>query len=129
MDDIRIGLVGLGRVCADVHFPGLSRIPGVEIAAICDSDPAVLARRQDDWQAGQAHGNLDELLRVSRPDAVVISTPNRLHGDQALKSIAAGCHVLCEKPLGLDLAQTQAIHQAARDSGVRHMTAFTYRFG
>lgn len=128
MDDIRIGLVGLGRVCAEVHFPGLSRIPGVEIAAICDSDVALLARRQDEWQAGQAHDSLDEMLRTSRLDAVVISTPNRLHGDQVLKSIAAGCHVLCEKPLGLDLAQTRAIHQAARDAEVRHMTAFTYRF-
>ena len=128
MDDLRIGLVGLGRVCADVHFPGLFRIPGVVIAAVCDADQEVLARRQEEWGVEGAHDSLDDMLRLSELDAVVISTPNNLHGEQIQKSLSAGCHVLCEKPLGLDLAQTRAMLQSARSSGLRHMTAFTYRF-
>jgi len=128
MDSIRIGLVGLGRVCADVHYPGLLRIPGVAIAAVCDADPKVLERRREEWGVEGACDSLDDMLRLCAPDAVVISTPNNLHGEQILKSLAAGCHVLCEKPLGLDLAQTEAMLRAAGDSGVRHMTAFTYRF-
>ena len=43
---LRIGLVGLGGVCAQVHYPGFSRIPGVEIAALCDPDEHLLGRRQ-----------------------------------------------------------------------------------
>jgi predicted dehydrogenase len=63
-----------------------------------------------------------------RVDAVVIATPNCTHRPIALAAIRHGKHVMCEKPLGLNAAEVRTMYQAARDAGVVHMTAFTYRF-
>jgi predicted dehydrogenase len=59
---------------------------------------------------------------------VIVATPNFLHVPITLAAVAAGKHVLCEKPLALDLAGATQMYRAAERAGVRHMTAFTYRF-
>lgn len=127
-DQLRVGLIGVGGVCAAVHYPGLSRIPGVEIAGICEVDAELLARRQREWGIAAGFGDVRTFLREVRPDAVVIATPNVEHKPLILSALDAGCHVMCEKPLGLNFAETVDIYQAAKASGRRHMTAFTYRF-
>ncbi|MDA0337068.1 MAG: Gfo/Idh/MocA family oxidoreductase [bacterium] len=124
---LRVGLIGVGGVCRAVHYPGFSRIPGVDIAALCDPDAALLAQRREEWGVAATASDVDEFLRHDL-DAVVIATPNHLHRRLIEKVLAAGCHVLCEKPLGMDLAETIAIYRLASASGRRHMTAFTYRF-
>ena len=127
-DSLRVGLVGVGGVCEAVHYPGLSRIPGVEVAGICDADSGLLDLRRKEWGIEAAYGEIDSFLAEVRPDAVAIATPNVYHRDLIFKVLDAGCHVLCEKPLGMDYAETRQIYERARDSGKRHMTAFTYRF-
>jgi predicted dehydrogenase len=125
---LRVGLVGLGSVCGAVHHPGLAGIPGVELAGICDTDPQRLAQRASDWKIHAAYGRIDDLLCRQELDAVVVATPNATHSSLVKAVLAAGCHVLCEKPLGLDHAQAASMLAAATASGRRHMTAFTYRF-
>ena len=61
-------------------------------------------------------------------DAVIIATPNFTHLPIAKAAAAHGKHVMCEKPLGLNAGQVREMYTAARDAGVVHMTAFTYRF-
>ena len=126
--NIRIGLIGLGTVCEFVHFPGFSRIPGVEIAGLCEVDEDLLARRQAQWGVAAGFTDVDRFLAAVKPDAVTVAVPNVYHRDIVLKAIAAGCHVLCEKPIGMTVAETVDMYESARDAGVRHMTAFTYRF-
>src|SRR5207247_8068246 len=70
----------------------------------------------------------EEVVRRDDVHAVIIATPNFLHPPIALAAIAAGKHVLCEKPLALNYAGAKAMADAAERAGVRHMTAFTYRF-
>ena len=126
---LRIGLVGAGGVCAQVHYPGFSRIPGVTVAALCDANSDLLQQRLATWTRVEAgYPNLRSALQSARLDAVAIATPNHLHQQMIAEALAGGCHVLCEKPLGMDHVQTREIYAAARDSGLRHMTAFTYRF-
>jgi len=60
--------------------------------------------------------------------AVVIATPNRVHREVALAAVRTGRHVLCEKPLSLSTPEALEMYEAAEKAGVRHMTAFTYRF-
>jgi predicted dehydrogenase len=70
----------------------------------------------------------EEVLKREDVHAVIIATPNFTHAPIALAAVAAGKHVLCEKPLALNQADARAMANAAEKAGVRHMTAFTYRF-
>jgi predicted dehydrogenase len=70
----------------------------------------------------------EEICADPDVDAVIIATPNLLHRPISLEAIRHGKHVLCEKPLGLNAGEVRQMYQAARDRGVVHMTAFTYRF-
>ena len=125
---VRIGLIGVGGICGYVHYPGLDRISGVEIAGLCDPNADLLARRQQEWEIDHCYQDSAAFLREVRPDAVVIATPNIEHKQLILEALAAGCHVICEKPLGMNYAETVEVYEAAKKAGVRHMTAFTYRF-
>ncbi|MEE3257798.1 MAG: Gfo/Idh/MocA family oxidoreductase [Candidatus Latescibacterota bacterium] len=127
-ETLRVGLVGVGGVCAAVHYPGYQLIEGVEIAGICEPGDALRQQRQADWGIAAAFGRLDELLSEVKPDAVSIATPNIYHQELIFAALDAGCHVICEKPLGMNFAQTQEIYARGKASGQRHMTAFTYRF-
>ena len=101
---------------------------GVEIAGICEPDAALRAQRVQAWGISQAYGDVGEFLAAVRPDAVVIATPNRYHKPLIFQALDAGCHVLSEKPLGMDYPETVEIYEKAQASGKVHMTAFTYRF-
>ena len=61
-------------------------------------------------------------------DAVIVATPNRFHRDLVVAAADSGRHVLCEKPLAMSVAEAEQMVGAAERAGVRHMTAFTYRF-
>jgi predicted dehydrogenase len=74
-----------------------------------------------------AHGSYEALLADPNVDAVYISTPHPQHEEWAIKAAAAGKHILCEKPLTLDLAAARRVVEAARAHGVLLMEAFMYR--
>ncbi len=128
MSAIGVAIIGCGGIAVQNHLPGLAQCPDTRVVALCDTDPAVLegARR---LAAGAAlFSDYREVLRRDAVTAVVVATPNVLHAPVVQAAIAAGKHVLCEKPLALDAAQAGAMYRAAEAKGVRHMTAFTYRF-
>jgi predicted dehydrogenase len=100
-DDVRIAVVGVGRMGA-VHARELSQgnVRRARLSAVCDTDPAALARFPDVPRFAQA----EALLSSGLADAVLIATPHYDHTPLAIAALAAGLHVLCEKPL--------AVHQA-----------------
>jgi predicted dehydrogenase len=119
---MKIGIIGAGGAARGIHIPALQLCREVEVAAVADANPAAAIEGlpfTTDYQ---------EVL--SRPDiaAVVNATPNHLHREVTLAAIAAGKHVICEKPLGLNLPETVEMLRAAEAAGVVHMTAFTYRY-
>jgi predicted dehydrogenase len=125
---VRVGFVGTGAVTAYHHLPGLRLDPRAELVAICDTDAEILSRRQSEWKVAQATTDPETLCGWENVDAVVIATPNDTHRPIAVAAAKAGKHVMCEKPLGLSAGDVRLMYEAARDSGVVHMTAFTYRF-
>ena len=128
MSSMRIGLIGVGGICGKVHYPGLKLIDGVEVAGLCDPNEELLSARSEEWEIKTAYTDSQRFLAEVKPEAVVIATPNVFHKELIFQAIAAGCHVLCEKPLGMNLAETVEIYEAAKKAGVRHMMAFTYRY-
>jgi predicted dehydrogenase len=125
---VRVAIVGAGAVSDYHHVPALKLDPRAELAAVCDSDPALLERRKADWGVAKATTDPFALCADREVDAVIIATPNFTHKPIAVAAARAGKHVMCEKPLGLNAHEVREMYLACRDARVVHMTAFTYRF-
>lgn len=128
MKKIGVAMVGCGGIALGNHLPGLALCPNAKVVALCDNDPAVLQRARQQIGVPVTSAKHEEIVTRDDVDAVVIATPNSVHACIALAAIAAGKHVLCEKPIAMNHADSLAMLRAAERAGVRHMTAFTYRF-
>jgi predicted dehydrogenase len=128
MSRVRFGIIGAGAVSDYHHVPGINIDPRAELVAVCDPNKELLEKRRHDWKISKLTTDYNEIANDPDVDAVIIATPNDTHRPIALACIAGGKHVMCEKPLGLNFAESAEMYRAARDKGVRHMTAFTYRF-
>ena len=125
---IRIAIIGAGAVADYHHVPGIRIDPRAELVAACDPNETLLAQRQKDWGPIRVTTKFEEIAADPSIDAVIICTPNFTHLPITLACLNAGKHVMCEKPLGLNFAEAHEMYRTARDKGLRHMTAFTYRF-
>ncbi len=125
---VRVAAIGVGAVTAYHHVPGLALDRRARLVAVCDSDAALVAKRQREWQVELSFTDALGCCESPDIDAVIIATPNFTHREIALAAARAGKHVMCEKPLGLSAAEVHEMAQAARTADVVHMTAFTYRF-
>jgi predicted dehydrogenase len=123
----RVGVIGTSWWAELTHLPGLRARGDVDLVALCGRNAARLAEVADrhgvpgrftDWRALLAAGGLDVL---------VVSTPNVLHHPQVMAALDAGLHVVCEKPLALDLAQARALAARADAAGRSTLTFFTHR--
>jgi len=128
MSIIGVGIIGTGRIALANHIPGFGFCPDTKVVALCDSDPAVLINASRQTGIKATHSDYRELIARTDVQAVVICTPNYLHAPIALAAIAAKKHVLCEKPIAMSFAESMQMLRAAQAAGVRHMTAFTYRW-
>jgi predicted dehydrogenase len=110
---LRAGIIGTGFI-APVHIEALRRL-GVQVTAICGSTRAAQATAAH-WGIPEVHGDYDyrALLRSPNIDVVHITSPNKVHVEQSLAALAAGKHVVCEKPLGMSPAETRRVVRAAR---------------
>lgn len=117
MTPVRYGIIGIGRIARKGHIPELQRIPEAEIAAIATRNPETRRELKETLAGIEAYEDYRDLLADERVEAVVIATPNWLHKEQAIAAFEAGKHVLCEKPLGIDLEECDAVLAAHKRSG------------
>ncbi|HZO83879.1 MAG TPA: Gfo/Idh/MocA family oxidoreductase [Verrucomicrobiae bacterium] len=128
MQQIGVGIVGCGGVTLQNHIPGLAMCADAKVVALCDTDAACLERAARETGVRTTTNKYEDVIARSDVQAVIIATPNITHAPIAQAAIAAGKHVLCEKPIAMNYADALAMYRAAEAKGVRHMTAFTYRF-
>ena len=119
-------VVGTGFGCR-IHVPAL-RAAGFEIAAIVGTNPGKTEKRAAQNQVPLWFTDLDEAIAATGAKLVTIATPPATHGALALKAIAHGCHVLCEKPFAYDAAEGQAMLDAAERAGIVHAVAHEFRW-
>lgn len=122
LSELRAGVVGTGFVGA-VHVQAL-RALGVEVVAVVGSSPV---RAASSGLAPVAE-SLDALLGDPSVDVVHLTTPNHLHHPQVKQVLAAGKHVVCEKPLAMTSAESAELLDLAQASGLVHCTNFNLRF-
>jgi predicted dehydrogenase len=123
---IRAAVVGTG-FGARVHVPAL-RAAGFEVAALVGRDLERTRRRADRLGIAVACTSLDEGARVAGIEAVTVATPPDAHEAVVLDAVRLGCHVLCEKPFGLDGAGAATMLRAAEQAGVVHLIGHEFRF-
>jgi predicted dehydrogenase len=125
---IRVALIGTGGISLANHVPGIALCSDARVVALCDVDREAVERASRATGVTRTSTDPVALAQEDGIDAVVIATPNHVHHPIALAAIRTGKHVLCEKPIALNVDQAREMYHAAEAAGVRHMTAFTYRF-
>ncbi|HAJ35932.1 MAG TPA: gfo/Idh/MocA family oxidoreductase [Chloroflexi bacterium] len=122
---LRWGLLSTANINKALLGP-LRQSPRSELMAVAsrDADRAVAYAAQH--AIPKAYGSYEELLADSEVDAIYLSLPNGLHAAWAIQAMQAGKHVLCEKPLVVNMAEFEAVAAAARVSGVTIFEAFMY---
>ncbi|MEJ7138284.1 Gfo/Idh/MocA family protein [Amphibiibacter pelophylacis] len=131
---LRVAVVGLG--IGRMHIEGWRQHPQVDVVAIADADAARLEQVGEQFGIAARYASLSELLAAQNSlhksaaplDAVSICTPNAFHRELTLQALAAGCHVLCEKPMAMSAAEAREMLDAAEKAQRRLMINFSYRF-
>ncbi|TMC45192.1 MAG: Gfo/Idh/MocA family oxidoreductase [Chloroflexi bacterium] len=126
VSDIGAAVVGTGFIGA-VHVEALRRL-GVQVHGVVGSSHARAAERAATLGLPPAYPSFEAMLADSRVDVVHITSPNRLHYPQASAALAAGKHVVCEKPLATTSAETAELVRLAEASGLVHAVNFNIRF-
>jgi predicted dehydrogenase len=112
---LRVGFVGLGRIF-DLNVRGYLGHPEAEVAAPCDADPAILARRAVEHPSAHATRDFQNILR-SDLDLIEILTPHPLHEAMTAAALASGSHVSVQKPMATTLPECDRMIEAAAASG------------
>jgi len=120
------GVIGTGGIAAD-FCEALKRSTRCRVVNVAGSSPDKARAFAGRFGLARWSGQMPQLLEDPAVEAVYVATPHPLHEPQALACIAAGKHVLCEKPLTLDAAGAERVIDAARRRGVFLMEAFMYR--
>ena len=123
---LRWGIIGTGKI-ADAFARGLGQTDTGDLVAVASRTEANAERFGETHGVGRRHGSYDALVDDPGVDAVYVSTPHPMHAEWAIRCAEAGKHVLCEKPMTLNEADTMAVVEAARRSDVFLMEAFMYR--
>jgi predicted dehydrogenase len=125
---LKVGVVGVNDRIRRSILNGIVESPATTLVAVCSRD-AVKALRTAAEHRCHATTSLEELCSIGDVDAVFIATPPEFHCEMSLAAIAAGKHVICEKPLALTAGETERMVSAAKAAKVRTAVNFTYRSG
>ena len=131
MSDFRVAVVGLGSAGATLHLPALQGIAGVSVVGAMELDAERRARAAAKFGV-PVFSDFQAMLTGASPDVVIVATPPDTHADYTLRSLAAGAHVVCEKPFVSSLQEADQIiaaaatakRQVALNHEFRHMPIF-----
>jgi len=123
---LRAGVIGTGFI-GPVHIEALRRL-GVRVTAMCGSEKAREVAEKWAIPLVFTGHDFESLVTCPEVDVVHITSPNRHHHAQALAALAAGKHVVCEKPLAMTTAETREIVDAGRASGKVFAVNYNVRF-
>ena len=115
-ESLNVGIVGYGFATKTFHAPLVAGVPGLKLAAISSSDPAKVAA---DWPEVATETSPEALFARPDIDLVVIPTPNETHYPLASAALAAGKHVVVDKPFTVTTHDARRLQAQAQGAGFR----------
>jgi predicted dehydrogenase len=129
MKKVRWGILSTAKIGREKVIPAIQRGAFCEVVAIASRNKDAARVEANRLNISKAYGSYEELLSDKEVDAVYIPLPNHLHVEWAIKSLEAGKHVLCEKPVGLTSYEARHLIEVANQHPhLKVMEAFMYRF-
>jgi predicted dehydrogenase len=128
MKTVRIGILGAANIVPSALIKPARQVTEVMVAGVAARDITRSQAFAKKHAIPQVFATYDELLADPMIDAVYIPLPNGLHEHWTLKALAAGKHVLCEKPFASNAIEAERMAEAAQQSGLVLMEAFHYRY-
>lgn len=130
MDTIGVGIIGSGGIARGAHMPAYKAMEneGVRIVAVSDVSDEARDRAASEFDVPHRYTNYQDLLNRDDVQAVSVCTPNFLHLQPTLDALAAGKHVLVEKPLAMNAQEGNAMVEAADRSGKKFQVGFMQRW-
>jgi predicted dehydrogenase len=129
MEKVRWGILSTARIGREKVIPAMQSGKLCDVVAIASRNKEQGKLLADQLNIPVAYDTYEKLLNDPQVDAVYIPLPNHLHAEWAIKSLQAGKHVLCEKPIGLSVTEAKQLLAAAEQNPeLKIMEAFMYRF-
>ena len=127
---VRYAIVGLGDIAQEAMLPGVEHTGNSAITALVTGDPVKAGRLAERYGVGHIYSyeQYPEMLRSGDVDAIYLAMPNWRHAEFVLPALAAGIHVLAEKPLEINTERCQQILDAQRASSAKLMVAYRLHF-
>jgi predicted dehydrogenase len=122
----KLGIISAGAISKN-HIEGYTKA-GAEVIAICDPVPAAVEARVKEYKIANGYASAEELLANKDIDAVSVCSPNSLHCEFVLKALAAGKHVMTEKPMAMNVDEAKSMVEAAKKAGKILMCGHNQRF-
>ncbi len=129
LEKVKIGLVGAGNIATSAHLPAYQICKNAEVTAVADIDFGRAKAAAERFKIPKVFASVDEMLKNAEIDAVDICVWNNAHSDVAVAAAAAGKHILCEKPMAINLEQALLMQKAVKEAGVIFLLAVPGRFG
>ena len=126
---IKVGIVGCGEVAQIMHWPSLYQlVDQFEVTALCDVSPLILEKLGKLWNVRTLTTNHRELVTRNDVDAILVANPNAFHAEVTLDAIAAGKHVLVEKPMCVTRREADQIVGAQKNANVVVQVGYMRRY-
>ena len=125
-DILRLGMAGLGVASTQI-MPPIAKLPFIKITAAADMRADAVAKFREQYRA-EGYTRVEELCASPNVDAVYIATPNSLHAEHAIIAAKHKKHIIVEKPMAMNLAECDAMNEAADKYGVRLLCGHTHSF-
>jgi len=126
-DKPRIVIIGAGFITRVGHLPGY-KAAGANVVAICDLVEAPARALAAQYGIPKVYSDWREMIETEKPDIVSVCLPNRYHREPTLFALAAGAHVLCEKPIATSVEEAREMFAAAKKAGRQLMAAQNWRW-
>ena len=127
VEQVQVGVIGTSAY-ADYFIPWLKSHPKAALAAICGRNRDRVGEMSLKYSIPAVFTDYHDMINNGKLDAVIVAAPDDLHYPMVMAALDAGLHVLCEKPMALNVRQAREMYEKAQAVGVKHMVFFTWQW-